>query len=63
MLEYDEEADRGRGDAVPTGALTGSAPNELVLGVKSNNGDNNGATPYWNAMSRPLSRGILKERR
>jgi len=60
MLEYDEEADRGRGDAVPTGALTGSAPNELVLGVKSNNGDNNGATPYWSAMSRPLSRGILK---
>jgi len=45
-LEYDEEADKGRGDAVPVGALTGRAPKELVLGVKSNKGDNSGATPY-----------------
>ena len=59
MLEYDEEAERGRGDAVPTGAATGSAPRELVLGVKSNNGANKGATPYCNAISRPLSNGIL----
>ncbi len=46
MLEYDEEADNGRGETVPAGVLTGSAPRELV-GVKSNRGDNKGATPYW----------------
>lgn len=32
MLEYDEEAESGRGDTVPPGAETGSAPRELVLG-------------------------------
>jgi len=60
MLEYDEDAERGRGDAVPTGAVTGSAPRELVLGVKSNKGDSKGATPYCSAISRPLSNGILR---
>lgn len=60
MLEYEEEADSGRGEAVPAGVLTGSAPRELVVGVKSNSGDNKGATPYCRAMSRPRSRGILE---
>ena len=60
MLEYDEDAERGRG-AVTAGAVTGSVPRELVLGVKSNKGDSNGATPYWRAISRPLSNGILQQ--
>ena len=60
MLEYDEDAERGRGGAVATGAATGSEPRELVLGVKSNKGDNKGATPYCSAISRPLSNGILQ---
>jgi len=32
ILEYDDDAESGRGDAAPAGALTGSAPNEFVVG-------------------------------
>lgn len=31
------------------------------LGMKSNKGARRCATPYWTAMSRPLSRGILEQ--
>jgi hypothetical protein len=46
MLEYDDEAERGRGDVVPVGMLTGREASELVDGWKSKRGDNSGATPY-----------------
>lgn len=32
ILEYDDDAEIGRGDGAPAGVLTGSAPNEFVLG-------------------------------
>lgn len=62
MLEKEEDAERGRGDAEPAPPPTPSELSELsefVLGVKSNRGDRSGATPYCNAMSLPRSRGIL----
>lgn len=59
ILEYDDDAESGR-DAAPVEVLTGNAPNEFVLGWKSNSGDSKGATPYWSAISRPRSRGILQ---
>jgi len=63
MLEKDDEADRGRGEAVPVGCITGIVPSEFVLGVKSNKGDSKGATPYCNAISRPRSSGILQTKK
>lgn len=61
MLENDEEADKGRGDAVePSACPPGMDPMAFVFGVKSNRGDRSGATPYCSAMSRPLSNGILE---
>jgi hypothetical protein len=62
MLEYEDEAESGLGDAVPPGVETGRAPSEFVLGWKSNKGANNGATPYCRAISRPFSSGILVKR-
>lgn len=60
MLEYDDEADNGRGDAAePTAFPEGNVPIAFVFGVNSNKGDSSGATPYCSAMSRPLSSGIL----
>lgn len=43
---YEEAADRGRGPPPIFGVETGKAARELVLGVKSKSGANNGATPY-----------------
>lgn len=61
MPEYDDEAERGRGEAVPAVVLTvNPPPSEFVVGVKSNKGSSNGSTPYCVAMSRPRSKGILK---
>jgi hypothetical protein len=60
MLEYDEEAERGRGDVVPVGVVTGREPREFVVGWKSKSGDSKGATPYCSAISRPRSSGILE---
>lgn len=60
ILEYDDDAESGRGDAAPAGALTGSAPNEFVVGWKSNSGASREETPYWSAISLPRSRGILE---
>ena len=37
----------------------GRLPIGLAFGTKSNNGERSGATPYWRAISRPRSRGIL----
>lgn len=60
MLEKDEDAERGRGDPAELRACPpGMDPMAFVVGVKSNNGDRSGATPYCKAISRPLSNGIL----
>ena len=37
----------------------GRLPIGLALGTKSNRGARRGATPYWRAISRPRSSGIL----
>ena len=63
-LENEEAADRGRGEAAGGGGLGvgcgRGGPNELGFGTKSKRGPRRGATPYCMAISRPLSRGILK---
>ena len=41
------------------GAAAGRAPREFVDGWKSKRGDSREATPYWKAISRPRSSGIL----
>ena len=62
-LEKDDEAERGAGDPVPPGCgkVPGREPMAAELGMKSNKGARRCATPYWTAMSRPLSRGILEQ--
>ena len=63
-LENEEAADRGRGEAAGGGGLGvgcgRGGPNELGFGTKSKRGPRRGATPYCMAISRPLSRGILR---
>ena len=56
-----EEAESGLGEAALV--VAGRDPREVVPGVKSNSGARRGATPYWVAISRPRSRGILATRR
>lgn len=63
MLENEDEADTGRGELIPPVFPTGRDPIEDVFGVKSNKGARSGATPYWMAISRPRSSGILYGRR
>jgi len=41
------------------GVAAGRAPREFVDGWKSKRGDSREATPYWKAISRPRSSGIL----
>lgn len=55
--EKEEVAETGRGDGAAFAA--GRDEREVEEGVKSKSGARRGATPYWAAMSRPRSSGIL----
>lgn len=55
--EKEDAAEIGRGDGAVLEA--GRGAREVEEGVKSKRGARRGATPYWAAMSRPRSSGIL----
>ena len=55
--EKEEAAETGRGDGA---VFAGREVREVEEGVKSKRGMRRGATPYWAAMSRPRSSGILR---
>lgn len=55
--EKEDAADIGRGEGAVVAA--GREVREDEEGVKSKRGARRGATPYWAAMSRPRSSGIL----
>lgn len=58
-VEKEDEAETGRGDGAVLAA--GREVREDEEGVKSKRGARREATPYWAAMSRPRSSGILRE--
>ena len=62
-VEEGERGGRGRGDSedMLEPATAGIDESEWVVGWKSNSGASRGATPYCIAISRPRSRGILKQ--
>ena len=57
--EKEDVAEIGRGDGAVFAA--GREVREVEEGVKSKRGPRRGATPYWAAMSRPRSSGILEK--